>query len=229
MKRTFIIPILLGLLLIPNLQAHAAELNLSSVQSEQEDIKEQLQELSKKQGELNQKEQKELVKLNQKYSEIIATINALEKAKGYTGEQEQNNIQVSNQLENWGKVVVPFNSYPVEYKPIYQAAAERYNVDWEVLAAIHSIETSFSTINVMVSSVGAIGHMQFMPATFAAYGVDGNGDGKVSPWNLEDAIYSAANYLAANNYQNDKRKAIWHYNHAEWYVNDVLATAASFK
>lgn len=229
MKRTLIIPFLLGLLLIHNPQAHAAELNLSTVQREQEDIKEQLQEITTEQGELNQKEQKELLELNQKYSRIVATRKALEKAEGYTTDQQLNITPVSNELENWSKVVVPYHSVPAEYKPIYQAAAERFNVDWEVLAAIHSIETSFSTINVMVSSVGAIGHMQFMPATFAAYGVDGNGDGKVSPWTLEDAIYSAANYLAANNYQNDKRKAIWHYNHAEWYVNDVLATAATFK
>ena len=81
----------------------------------------------------------------------------------------------------------------------------------------------------MVSYAGAIGHMQFMPATFSAYGVDGNQDGIKSAWNLEDSIFSAANYLIASGYKTDIRKAIWHYNHAEWYVNDVLARAGRIK
>ena len=47
------------------------------------------------------------------------------------------------------------------------------------------------------SSAGAIGWMQFMPDTWARWGVDANGDGLPDPWNAEDAIYSAARYLAA--------------------------------
>ncbi|MFD2692232.1 lytic transglycosylase domain-containing protein [Sporolactobacillus shoreicorticis] len=123
----------------------------------------------------------------------------------------------------------PGEKVPREYVPIYKAAGQRYGVDWQVLAAIHSIETHFSSIKKMISPVGAIGHMQFMPATFAAYGVDGNGDGQTSPWDITDAIYSAARYLSANGYKTNVRKAIWHYNHADWYVNEVLATAASVK
>ncbi|WP_051575097.1 lytic transglycosylase domain-containing protein [Sporolactobacillus terrae] len=122
----------------------------------------------------------------------------------------------------------PGEKVPREYVPIYKGAGQKYNVDWQVLAAIHSIETRFSSIK-MVSPVGAIGHMQFMPATFAAYGVDANGDGQTSPWDLTDAIYSAARYLSANNYKSNLRKAIWHYNHADWYVNDVLGRAQSIK
>jgi len=118
---------------------------------------------------------------------------------------------------------------PGEYIPIYKAAGEKYNVDWSILGAIHKIETDFSRINTMVSSVGALGHMQFMPPTWAHYGVDGNNDLRVDIWSLEDSIFSAANYLNASGYSKDIRKAIWHYNHAEWYVNDVLETAALFK
>lgn len=123
----------------------------------------------------------------------------------------------------------PGEMVPDEYLPYYKSAQDRYGVDWYVLAAVHNVETKFSTHSTMVSSVGAIGHMQFMPATFASYGVDGDGDGKADAWNVQDAIYSAANYLSASGYKKDVRKAIWHYNHAEWYVNKVLALADKYK
>lgn len=67
-----------------------------------------------------------------------------------------------------------------------------------------------------------------MPATWRAYGVDADGDGKADPLSIPDAIYSAANYLASSGFQKDKRKAIWHYNHAEWYINDVVSKAEEF-
>jgi membrane-bound lytic murein transglycosylase B len=125
--------------------------------------------------------------------------------------------------------LLPGETAPPQYIPLYKEAGERYGVDWFVLASIHKIETSYSRIPLMVSSVGAQGHFQFMPGTFAAYGVDGDGDGQRSPWDLEDACFSAANYLSKSGYKKDIRKAIWHYNHAEWYVNDVLETAAQIR
>jgi len=117
---------------------------------------------------------------------------------------------------------------PEEYMPIYKAAAEEYGVPWELLAAHHRVETKFSTMDPMLSPVGAEGPMQFMPCTFVGwehptcdglgkgnipeaektdpaviakyggYGVDANGDGKADPFNAEDAIYSAAHYLSEN-------------------------------
>lgn len=119
-------------------------------------------------------------------------------------------------------------SIPEEYMPIYKAAAEEYGVPWELLAAHHRVETKFSTMDPMLSPVGAEGPMQFMPCTFVGwehptcdglgkgnipeaektdpaviaeyggYGVDANGDGKADPFNAEDAIYSAAHYLSEN-------------------------------
>lgn len=61
------------------------------------------------------------------------------------------------------------------------------------------------------------------------YGVDGNGDGKADPWDVEDSIHTAANYLSKNGYASDPRGAIWHYNHADWYVNKVMTAAEGFK
>ena len=72
---------------------------------------------------------------------------------------------------------------------------------------------------------GAVGWMQFMPATWATYGTDGNEDGRKDPYNPVDAIFAAARYLKAANYENDVRAAIWAYNHADWYVDSVLLRA----
>lgn len=205
--------------------AKAETINLSSVKQEQNEIRKQLREMNEKNEPMSKVEQKKQVELNRKYSEVTAKVRAFEKANDRK-ENGSKNVIISK-TESFSPV--PYRSALMIYKPIYHAAAERFEVDWYVLAAIHSIETSFSTSATMVSTAGAIGHMQFMPATFRAYGIDGNGDGKISPWNLDDAVFSAANYLAANNYKNNPRKAIWHYNHAEWYVNKVLATAETIK
>ena len=108
--------------------------------------------------------------------------------------------------------------------PIYQAAGIEYGVRWEILAAINEIETDYGR-NLNVSSAGALGWMQFMPPTWAAYGVDANKDGRKDPYNPVDAIFAAAKYLKAANYENDVRAAIWAYNHADWYVDSVLLRA----
>ena len=113
---------------------------------------------------------------------------------------------------------------PVFLLPIYQAAGIQYGVRWEVLAAINEIETDYGR-NLNVSSAGALGWMQFMPATWQAYGVDANRDGRKDPFNPVDAIFAAARYLKAAGAQDDLRKAIFAYNHADWYVESVLMRA----
>lgn len=60
------------------------------------------------------------------------------------------------------------------------------------------------------------------------YGVDGDSDGKADPWNLVDSIFTAANYLSSNKFSTDARRAIWHYNHADWYVDKVVRYAEQF-
>ena len=84
--------------------------------------------------------------------------------------------------------------------PIYQACGTEYGVPWYVLASINRIETAFGT-NLNVSTAGAQGWMQFMPATWKAYGVDANNDGRKDPYNPVDAICGAANYLEASGAQ----------------------------
>jgi soluble lytic murein transglycosylase-like protein len=111
--------------------------------------------------------------------------------------------------------------------PMYQRAAAAYGLGPQgpaILAGINEIETAFGT-NLNVSSAGALGWMQFMPATWEGYGVDANGDGVKDPFNPEDAIYAAANYLSAAGMPTDVYGAIFAYNHADWYVAEVLANA----
>jgi hypothetical protein len=108
--------------------------------------------------------------------------------------------------------------------PIYQAAGIQYGVRWEILAAINEIETDYGR-NLNVSSAGALGWMQFMPASWKAFGVDANKDGVKDPYNPVDAIFAAARYLKAHGIEEDVRKAIFAYNHADWYVDSVLLRA----
>ncbi len=113
---------------------------------------------------------------------------------------------------------------PVFLLPIYQAAGIQYGVRWEVLAAINEIETDYGR-NLNVSSAGALGWMQFMPATWSQWGVDANKDGKKDPFNPVDAIFAAARYLKAAGYEKDARRSIFAYNHAGWYVDSVMLRA----
>jgi hypothetical protein len=118
-------------------------------------------------------------------------------------------------------------SIPPFLLPIYQACGTQYGVPWNVLASINRIETAFGT-NLNVSTAGAQGWMQFMPATWDAYGVDANNDGRKDPYNPVDAICAAANYLEASGARDDLPGAIFAYNHADWYVDEVLLYARQY-
>jgi murein DD-endopeptidase MepM/ murein hydrolase activator NlpD len=111
--------------------------------------------------------------------------------------------------------------------PIYQACGTEYGIPWEVLASINKIETAFGT-NLNVSTAGAVGWMQFLPSTWETYGVDANGDGRKDPYNPVDAICAAASYLKASGGAGDLYNAILSYNHADWYVQEVLLYARAY-
>jgi murein DD-endopeptidase MepM/ murein hydrolase activator NlpD len=111
--------------------------------------------------------------------------------------------------------------------PIYQACGTEYGIPWEVLASINKIETGFGT-NLNVSTAGAVGWMQFLPSTWEMYGVDANGDGRKDPYNPVDAICAAGNYLKAAGGAGDLYNAILAYNHADWYVQEVLLYARAY-
>ena len=119
---------------------------------------------------------------------------------------------------------------PAYLGPIYQAAAQAYDLGPagpSILAAINEIESGFGQ-NLGPSSAGAEGWMQFMPSTWATYGVDADHDGTKDPNNPNDAIFAAARYLRAAGMPEDPEGAVFAYNHADWYVAEVMARAACF-
>ncbi|MFD2328745.1 peptidoglycan DD-metalloendopeptidase family protein [Cohnella sp. GCM10020058] len=145
------------------------------------------------------------------------------------------------------------NEIPKQYMDYYQSAAAQFNVPWNLLAAMHRVETVFSTMDPMVSPVGAVGHMQFMPKTwigwsypggsklgdadipddiltdpseiqkYGGYGMDADGDGRADPFDIADAIYTAAKYLQSNGGTPfNPEKALYAYNHDQKYVANVM-------
>ena len=123
-----------------------------------------------------------------------------------------------------------------EYLRSYQQAAQHYGLDWAILAGIGRMECDHGrdpdpscTKEGAVNPAGAGGPMQFLAETWARYGVDGNGDGKADRWNPVDAIFGAANYLRASGAPGDYKSAIFAYNHANWYVEEVEHWAAIYR
>lgn len=127
---------------------------------------------------------------------------------------------------------------PPAFLAAYEAAARKYGLDWAILAGIGKVECDhgrFSDPSCSVvgaeNSAHAGGPMQFLPGTWAQYGVDAEGHdvGDAARWNPEDAIYSAANYLRASGAPQDYDQAIFAYNHASWYVAEVNDWAAKYR
>jgi membrane-bound lytic murein transglycosylase B len=149
------------------------------------------------------------------------------------------------------KAILGDHSIPEAYLPIYQAAAEEYDIPWELLASVHRVETIFSTMDPLVSPVGALGHFQFMPRTWVGwshpgsdlgqmeddiditdlaliqtnqgYGIDASGNGKADPFELDDSAFAAAKYLADHGAaQGEFEKALYAYNQSQDYVDEVM-------
>jgi membrane-bound lytic murein transglycosylase B len=100
----------------------------------------------------------------------------------------------------------------------YRAAEARFGVAWNVLAAVNFVESAFNKLR-NDSATGAQGPMQFMPATWRAYGLGGN------VHDPHDAILGAANYLHANGAPRNNRRALFRYNPSPLYVDAVLRYA----
>jgi hypothetical protein len=125
-------------------------------------------------------------------------------------------------------------SHITSYLQLFQASSAKYcpSLSWTVLAAIGQIESGDGT-NEGPSSAGALGPMQFEPSTWAQWGIDGFGQtGPPDIMNPFDAVPSAARYLcaagASSGSQAGLRDAVFAYNHADWYVSEVLNLAAQY-
>jgi Transglycosylase SLT domain len=121
---------------------------------------------------------------------------------------------------------------PTNWIDLFKESAAKYcpGLSWTVLAAIGEIESGDGA-NEGPSSAGAEGPMQFLPSTWAIWGTDGFGPpGAPDIWNPLDAVPSAARLLCASGGGNPATLpgAIFSYNHATWYVNEVLALAGEY-
>jgi membrane-bound lytic murein transglycosylase B len=117
-----------------------------------------------------------------------------------------------------------FYRIPLFLLPIYRAAAVRYGVPWQILAAINEVETDYGN-DLSVSTAGAVGWMQFMPQTWMLYGVDALNAGDADPYNPVDAIFAAARYLRDMGAAKNLPAAILAYNHSAAYVQSVMLRA----
>lgn len=124
--------------------------------------------------------------------------------KLYTSKPKESEALNSDLKDRWDKLhpqpvyyVVPVRNYPQSnYEEVYKAAGEKYNIPWQILYGIHYTETGLRNGEIYnKQGSGAQGPMQFMPGTFRAYGVSADG-GVPNINDAEDAIYSAANFLA---------------------------------
>ncbi|MGD0021529.1 MAG: lytic murein transglycosylase [Smithellaceae bacterium] len=107
------------------------------------------------------------------------------------------------------------------YKRAHWALSELYHL------ALIANNLGIDPLNIMGSFAGALGPAQFIPSTFRNYGVDGDGDGIIDPFNMKDAIATMGNYLKSSGWFEyasieRKRDAVWHYNHSQVYVNTVM-------
>ena len=106
----------------------------------------------------------------------------------------------------------------------WQEAGATYGIPWQVLAAINKVESNFGR-NMGPSSAGAIGWMQFMPSTWQRWGMDANGDGIADPWNADGRDLRRRPLPGRGRRPTDISRGIFAYNHAQWYVDEVLALA----
>jgi membrane-bound lytic murein transglycosylase B len=104
----------------------------------------------------------------------------------------------------------------------FKKAERRFGVEWEVLAAVMLAETKFGRVK-SDSHAGAQGPMQFMPATWKAYGLGGDIQ------DPRDAVMAAANYLRATGAPRDYQRALHAYNPSQAYVDAILLHARQIK
>lgn len=128
---------------------------------------------------------------------------------------------------------------PPDMLALYHSAARSCpGLPWSVLAGIGTVESSNGTstlpgVHAGANFAGAEGPMQFEPATFAsyAYPVPPGGANPPSPYDPADAVYAAARDLCANGGGTAAglANAVFAYNHAKWYVNEVLGLAGVYQ
>jgi membrane-bound lytic murein transglycosylase B len=136
------------------------------------------------------------------------------------------NTSVSKSIAVATPVVTGPTDVSLEQKrELVQKAAAQYGLDWKILEAVWQVESGKRWVTTVRSYAGAQGPMQFMAGTWRGYAVDGNGDGVANINQAEDAVYAGARLLAANGGAENIDRALFAYNHAQWYVDKVKGVA----
>ena len=118
---------------------------------------------------------------------------------------------------------------PPESLALYGDAGRRYGLDWPVLAAVGRVESDHGRLTAACTpnDAGAMGPMQFLPASFA-HAADWADLADADICDPVDAIPAAAAYLRHFGAPDDWRRALYAYNHSDAYVDLVLAWAARY-
>jgi murein DD-endopeptidase MepM/ murein hydrolase activator NlpD len=114
----------------------------------------------------------------------------------------------------------------------YQDAAQTCpGLSWTVLAGVGKVETdharsTLAGVHSGANHAGAMGPMQFLQATWNAFHLPAMDD----VYEVRDAAFAAAHYLCSNGAGTAERlrQAVWQYNHAWWYVDEVLGWATKY-
>jgi membrane-bound lytic murein transglycosylase B len=121
---------------------------------------------------------------------------------------------------------------PVLEERVRARAAELEAIFYPEVRAVFTLADASGSdpLDLLGSSAGAFGYPQFLPTSYLRFGADGNGDGRIDLYDVEDAAASAARYLAGYGWHaglapNERRRVIWHYNRSDAYIDAVLGLA----
>jgi soluble lytic murein transglycosylase-like protein len=127
---------------------------------------------------------------------------------------------------------------PGDYLTLYINAAQTCSgLPWSILAGIGKVESDHGRsdlpgVHSGANAAGAEGPMQFLPGTFGEFAVNADPSQPLSPYDPADAIYTAARMLCGDGARggstSDIEQAIFAYNHARWYVSDVMSWAGKY-
>jgi len=163
-----------------------------------------------------------------KFGKVMGTYNVVSVYASLAAAAEPQNIEMNKQ--GYRTTVVSQDSLN-RLDSMVEARARR-KAAWAIdqLMALQSMQDRlpFPITELRGSWAGAFGWPQFIPSSFMSWAVDGNGDGKVSLFDKEDAIASVGNYLKVNGWgekPSQQEAAVYHYNNSKDYVNCVLTLA----
>ena len=164
---------------------------------------------------------------------IKDNIKLLEKAEKEYGVEKEIIVAILKLESDLGQNLGSYQAFGIFNSIVFYSKSDSRRSQWakNELVALLSLcqKLGISPFKIKSSWAGAIGICQFLPTSCLAFGVDGNSDGKVNLFELEDVIFSIANYLTRHGWKKDEAKAIYSYNHSLNYVQGILAYAKKIK